>query len=239
MLRRLVKRVLPQPLVRRYERELRKETHINRALASFSGETRYIEIGVRDGACIREITASQKYAIDPFPVGAEKIASDGTELYQVTSDIFFSEVTKSTFRGRSVHVALVDGLHEFEQTLRDILNLERLMVPAGVIFVHDCNPPTRRHAEDVNGPWNGDVWKVAEYIRRCRKDLTFFTLDCDWGLGVVTSVSPSPPTPDDRAIRETSRLDFSYLDANRSNVLNLKSPLYSRFFFRKHRSPTL
>jgi len=234
MLRQYVKGILPPSVLRRYEHELRKETHINRALRQFAGETRYIEIGVRDGSCIREITAKRKYAVDPASIDPEKIASDGTEVFEVTSDQFFAEFADTVLPKNSVHVALADGLHEFEQTLRDILNLERMMPSDGVIFVHDCNPPTRRHAEDMNGPWNGDVWKVAEYFRRYRKDLSFFTLDCDWGLGVVSNLSSVPREPDTAGILEISMLDFSYLDANRDAVLNLKSPLYSQLFFRKH-----
>lgn len=235
MLKQHVKGILPGAVIRRYERELRKETHINRALRQFGKETRYIEIGVRDGSCIREIIAERKYAVDPAPVAPDKIAADGTEIFEVTSDEFFSDFANTVLPEKSVQVALADGLHEFEQTLRDILNLERVMPSAGVIFVHDCNPPTRRHAEDMNGPWNGDVWKVAEYIRRYRKDLNFFTLDCDWGLGVVSNLSSAPGEPGADRIAEISRLDFSYLDANRNTVLNLKSPLYSQLFFRKRR----
>lgn len=104
----------------------------------------------------------------------------------------------------------------------------------GVVFIHDCNPPTRKHAgvrDDAR--WTGDVWKVAYYIREYRPDLSFFTLNCDWGLGVLTGFqSPyaGPPSPE---ILETCKsLDYEVLAQNRKHILRLRSPLYSRIFFR-------
>ncbi|WP_354694225.1 class I SAM-dependent methyltransferase [Elongatibacter sediminis] len=72
---------------------------------------------------------------------------------------------------------MVDGLHEFNQALRDVLHLEPHMARDGVIFVHDCNLSTRRHEQDMKGPWNGDVWKVYYFLSCFCANLQFFTLD--------------------------------------------------------------
>jgi hypothetical protein len=107
------------------------------------------------------------------------------------------------------------------------------MSARGVIFIHDCNPPTRKLAEARDGgPWNGDVWKVAFYLRTYRRDLDFFTLDCDWGLGVLTGFQPDrptcPPAPD--VMKACKELDYKILEAGRSSVLHLRPRWYSRFF---------
>jgi hypothetical protein len=236
--RKTLKRLLPSALSRRAELESFKETHINRALRGFRGETTYVEIGVRDAACITQIAATTKYAIDPAPIDPTGSRWNGVELFSVTSDDFFRNNAITELGPRPVHVALADGLHEFRQTLRDILNLERFMSTSGVVFVHDCNPPTRRHAEDMNGPWNGDVWKVAYYLRTYRPDLGFFTLDCDWGVGVVTGFAKRPPAPRAQDVERVAALDYDFLDSDRRSILDLKSKLVSAPFFAWRRMAT-
>lgn len=222
----LLKSILPPFVMRAYERQLFKETHINRALRSFREETEYVEIGVRDGACIRQIGATRKYAVDPAPVDRQAIESDGTRMFELTSDRFFEEEAPDLFTERRVHVALVDGLHEFRQALRDVLNLERYMAGGGVVFIHDCNPLTRRHTESLDGPWNGDVWKVAYFLNRHRPDLDFHTLDCDWGLGVLSGFTPGEAPPlDADLVDEIAALDYDVLAQNRSEILDLRSPI--------------
>jgi len=231
-----IKGFLPKTLMTAYEAECRKETHINRALRLFGEKTTYVEIGVRDGLCIHQINAHRKAAIDPAPVRPEFIKSDGTELFPIPSDEFFASHSENWLQEDRINVALVDGLHEFEQALRDVLHLEPLMAENGIIFVHDCNPITRRHEQDRNFTWNGDVWKVPYYLRKYRPELNYFTLDCDWGLGVISRVSSLAPDPDPDRIREVKGLDYSVLDDQRKAILRLRNPLYSRFFFSRVRS---
>lgn len=232
MIPRLLKHFVPRSVLRAYEHELAKETHINRALAAFGGPATYVEIGVRDGGCIRRIRASRKIAIDPAPIGPQEISSDGTEIHAVTSDDFFAGAAPAELPPESVHVALVDGLHEFRQALRDVLNLEPYMARGGWIFIHDCNPLTQRHAEDPNGPWNGDVWKVPYFLRRFRPDLECHTLDCDWGLGIVTGFSGQSVAPRPEDVEMTAALGYAVLDAGRKQILGLRSPLSAFPYFR-------
>jgi len=226
-----IKRILPRAVMQAYEAECRKETHINRALRLFGADTPYIEIGVRDGVCVHQINSPRKAAVDPAPVDPGFIESDGTVLFQTTSDDFFEAGAATWLDGRRVNVAFVDGLHEFRQALRDVLHLESVMARKGVIFVHDCNPITRRHEQDMDFTWNGDVWKVPYYLSQYRPDLQYFTLDCDWGLGVLTNFSSQPPKPDDAGIDLIKNLDYAVLEENRQAILKLRNPLYSRFYF--------
>ena len=189
----VVRSVLPRGIVAALQANGCKETHINRALSFCRGST-YVEIGVREGDCFRQIAAARKVGVDPSPLPTGYVLASGESFHQMTSDEFFASDADQALADRSIDVALVDGMHEYVQTLRDVMNLERLMSPRGTVFIHDCNPKTRARAEDSRNPeslWNGDVWKVAYYLRTHRPDLRFFTLDCDFGLGVLTGFGGS------------------------------------------------
>lgn len=210
-----------------------KQYYINTAIRALRGRT-YLEIGVRNGDCLRQIQCALKVGVDPFrsPVFNELRADE--QFYQVESDTFFEAGDADrVFADRKVDVALADGLHEFHQTLRDVLNIERYIRPDGVIFIHDCNPPTRRRTEVRDGgEWNGDVWKVAYYLRHYRPDLEFFTIDCDEGVGVVTGFGkrPAGEQADAGNIAMCKQLDYSVLENNRQGVLNLKTIQDARRF---------
>lgn len=232
MLKRILKNILPLGVVKSVQSEFRKETHINRALSSLNGGT-YVEIGVAEGNCFRQVAASRKIAVDPAPKGFGHSLTPGESLFEMTSDEFFSACAERILALREVDVAFVDGLHEFPQALRDILNLEKFMSRKGIIFIHDCNPPTRQNVEKHTEYWTGDVWKCAYYITTYRPDLRFFTLNCDWGLGVLTGFGSSPTfeRPSPETVNTCTLLDYSFLEHNRKRILRLRPFWYSRFFF--------
>jgi len=208
------------------------ETHINRAIARL-GATTYLEIGVRAGACLHRVSAARKVGVDPCRQGfRERSASD---VYcEMPSDEFFESRAPELFASSPIEVAFVDGLHEFRQALRDVMNVERFLSPRGVVFLHDCNPASRRRAEVRDGGvWNGDVWKAAVYIRRERPDLRLFTLDCSEGLGVITGfgLRSEAVGASEAELDAYKALDYGLLEREREKILDLKSPLYSLWFF--------
>jgi SAM-dependent methyltransferase len=218
-------------LFRSLRAELHKESHINRALRALDGQT-YVEIGVANGTCFRQIQAPRKIGVDP---GAPSFGHDlaaGESFFRVTSDDFFVRHAPALPGTDGVDVALVDGYHEFTQALRDVLNLERYMKPGGVIFIHDCNPPTRQHVEVREGDcWTGDVWKVVHYLREQRRDLDCCTLDLDWGVGVVTGFRRGhvPPPPAAADLERYRLLDYDVLRRNRRRILGLRPFWLARF----------
>ena len=88
----------------------------------------------------------------------------------------------------------------------------------------------------MNYTWNGDVWKVPYYLASNRPDLKFFTLNCDWGLGGVTGFSPDPPQANEDVISKVKDLDYAVLDKNREEILKLRNPLYSWYYFSRRGS---
>lgn len=227
---------LTRPTRRRLHSSRFKETYINQALKLIEGET-YVEIGVRNGESFRAVHASRKIGVDPtITSGMSKLRS-GEELYVQTSDDFFNETASTVLETNSIDVALIDGLHVYQQALRDLLNLERYMNPAGVVVMDDLNPrsselATPRPMEGV--PWNGDVWKVAAFLRSERPDLTLITLDADQGVGLVTGFNSNAGTPSAQTIQRYEDLDYSYLEENRRQLLGLRAPESLNTLFRGH-----
>lgn len=209
--------------------EQRKEYYINHALKLLAG-TSYLEIGVRDGSCFRSIRAPLRIGVDPFRSPEMQTLQGGEEFYQLESDQFFAQHARRVLREHSVQVALVDGLHEFHQALRDIFNLMPYMDRKGVIFVHDCNPLTRRDAEVRDGGvWNGDVWKVGYLFSQTLKDESFFTIDRDMGVGVIGARRWADQSlPAAEVIAQVESLDYQVLEDGRADILRLKRPADAR-----------
>ncbi len=206
----------------------------------------YLEIGVSNGHIFFRVKSNFKLAIDPcFQFRMPRIITKTlinpwniyNKYFRVTSDDFFLNHAESVIAGRRIHLAFVDGMHEYEYALNDIENCLRYLDDGGVILVHDCNPLTRSAARSYkefavdnkeNELWNGDVWRAILQLR-CRKDLNVFVLDCDHGLGVITKGKPENTL--DYSKEEITRLGYDDFDANRVSWLNLKQPAYFYDFF--------
>lgn len=167
----------------------------------------YLEIGVADGKNLSLVIASRKVGVDPSP------ASPAT--YQLTSDAFFLQ-NKETF-----DLIFIDGLHLYEQVLKDVENALQCLNPGGLIVMHDCMPETieQQSRTPVPGAWNGDVWKAAAYIRMHLKDVDFCVLDMDWGCGILTPNSQQTLFPE----FPISKMDWEYYVKNKRQLLNVKS----------------
>lgn len=97
-----------------------------------------------------------------------------------------------------------------------------------MIVVHDCSPTSEVTASPIKGPtpkiWNGNVWKTTAHLRLTRSDLNVFTLDCVFGLGVVTDAAAQSMLR--CSLREINSLTYEDLDADRERILNLKPATY-------------
>ena len=72
-----------------------------------------------------------------------------------------------------MQLGFIDGLHLFEQVLRDFINLERYSTPDTVLILHDCLPLNEVTAarERTTDFYAGDVWKATLALRRHRPEL--------------------------------------------------------------------
>nr|WP_255497367.1 MULTISPECIES: class I SAM-dependent methyltransferase [unclassified Mycolicibacterium] len=204
----------------------------------------YLEIGVSRGQAFQRISADVKFAVDPAFRLTERTREAANakgrvvEYFETTSDAFF-ENEKALLEQHPVDVALIDGLHTYEQVVRDVENTVRHLKDDGVIFLHDCNPPFElagRRAESwdefmaqQSGPlkigiWNGDVWKAIVELRSTRPDLLVGVLKCDQGVGFVRKGSPESTLP--YSPEQVEALTYADLKADRTRLLNLKPPRY-------------
>ena len=132
----------------------------------------------------------------------------------------------------------IDGLHTYDQSLRDVINALGDLNENGIIVIHDCNPPhqaaaypaiSNKNAVDLKiggwpGEWCGDVWKTICYLRSFRRDLRVFVLDCDYGLGIV--MKGDPETYLNLSEEVLNEMTYEDLSSERRNLLNLKDESY-------------
>jgi hypothetical protein len=223
-------------------------------LTSTGGET-YLEIGVASGSSFIPIKARQKWGVDPGYTLTRRRRSKYAafrflgitieRLFRVTSDDFFLE-NEALVASRGIDVCLVDGLHTYEQSLKDVLNALKYLTPKGVILVHDCNPSTELMARpasaieelihlgipDWDGAWSGDVWKTIVHLRALRNDVDAFVLDCDTGIGIVTRRCRKVALPYSEV--DINAMDYSYLSNNRQALLGLQPREYFKEFLHSH-----
>ncbi|MEO0494554.1 MAG: class I SAM-dependent methyltransferase [Actinomycetota bacterium] len=151
----------------------------------------YVEIGVHEGHSLAFVQPGTRIVgVDPEPKVAEAPA-DSTIVAQ-TSDDFFSDPI--ALQGEPIDLGFADGLHWWEQTLRDVAHLERHSSSDSVILIHDCNPIDEVTAarERTTAVWSGDVWKTVVALRRFRPDLNVVVADVEpTGLAIVTGLDPS------------------------------------------------
>ena len=176
----------------------------------------YLEIGVNDGLCIRQIIAEHKDGVDPYP-GSEIGGAIVPEInYPISSDEFFDLI-----RGHDIKydMIFIDGLHHSDQVDTDIKNSLNHITDTGFIILHDCNPLDyhMQLVPRVTGLWNGDVWKSIVKLRCTDPNLEISVVDTDWGVGVVRKGQQELYTD---AALETC-LTWEYFDLNRNNLINL------------------
>ena len=176
----------------------------------------YLEIGVNDGLCIRQIEAEHKDGVDPYP-GSEVGGAIVPEInYPITSDSFFE-----LLKGHDIKydMIFIDGLHHSEQVDKDIQNALNHITDDGFIILHDCNPLDyyMQLVPRETGLWNGDVWKSVAKLRCTDPSLEIYVVDTDWGVGVVRKGHQDLYT---KASLGTC-LTWPYFDDNRKELINL------------------
>ena len=204
----------------------------------------YLEIGVSAGNTFLRIKARQKIAVDPkLKMSRTKRlrhlltnpCNHANRYFEMTSDEFF-RAQAAWLHENGLDIAFVDGLHTYEQALRDVESCLRYLSPRGVIVMHDCDPPSeaaawpaesradaqRQNLPGANDEWCGDTYKALVHLRSTRDDLEAFVIDCDYGLGVVTRGKPEAML--DFTREQIMDMPYATLVSDREHILNLKSP---------------
>ena len=191
-----------------------------------NGYVNYLEIGVNDAMCIRQIIAEHKDGVDPYP-GSEVGGGYFPEInYPISSDNFFELI-----KGHDIKydIIFIDGLHESDQVDKDLQNALNHLQPNGTIVMHDCNPPEYeiQLVPRQTGIWNGDVWKSIVKLRCTEPNLEINVVDTDWGVGIVRFGQQE--TYNKTTLDQC--LNYHYFDNNREELLNIISveEFYNKF----------
>ncbi len=203
----------------------------------------YLEIGVAKGVNFIDIIAPIKIAVDPnfrLPENYQKRVNE--RFFETESDKFFEEY-KDILGDKKLDVVFIDGLHTYEQSLKDVLNSLKHLNKNGVIIMHDCNPQTAAAAHKnkqeavrlklpgwQSAAWNGDVYKTIINLRSFRKDLNIFTLDCDHGLGIITKgEAENMLNYNEDSI---NNIGYDKFKKERKKLINLKKIIDYKYFYK-------
>ena len=159
------------------------------------------------------INSLNKDGVDP---GLEAGLGIGVN-FNMTSDEFFDKHCNKKY-----DLIFIDGLHHSDQVDRDLINALNNTVDNGVIVLHDCNPPTIEHTliPRIQPEWNGDVYKSILKFRDNYKIHKIFTVDTDWGVGVIIKNNKS--VLDSKFVDFKKGMeDWEYFNDNRNTLLNL------------------
>ena len=130
----------------------------------------YLEIGCDNDELFSKINIEKKIGVDPIKGGNVKLTSD---------EFFYSN--KETF-----DCVFIDGLHEYKQVKKDIVNSLKFLNNNGIVLVHDCLPDSvsKQAVPRYRMSWNGDVWKAIVDLRR-NPNIEIFTCLVDQGIAII------------------------------------------------------
>ena len=130
----------------------------------------YLEVGCDKDENFSKINVEKKIGVDPLKGGT----------LRMTSDNFFKN------NNEKLDLIFLDGLHTYEQTIKDIDNSLKFLNDHGVVIIHDCLPKKiwNQIVPRVYGHWNGDVWKAIVHSRTYSYADTY-TCIADHGLGII------------------------------------------------------
>lgn len=150
----------------------------------------YFEVGVYQARSLR-LAQCPAIAVDPsYCQTARQLPN--VSFYQRTSDNFFEFDAPEAFPSKP-DLIFIDGLHIFENVLRDFMNAEKIAHSSSVIVVDDISP---NHVNQANRKrctrvWTGDVWKLYAILKKYRPDLSIVLLNTSpTGLLVVSNLNP-------------------------------------------------
>ena len=151
-------------------KNLPDRTLILKEIIKYKNYNSYLEIGCDQDENFSQISIKNKIGVDP--------KSGGT--HRMTSDTFFLNNTQT------YDLIYIDGLHTYEQTIKDIKNSLKYLNQNGTIVLHDCLPKKiwNHIVPRMYGHWNGDVWKAIVEARTW-KNINTFTIIADHGLGII------------------------------------------------------
>jgi hypothetical protein len=210
----------------------KREERLN-TLAKINSATKYLEIGIADGANFRKIDVPFKVAVDPkYLFDTEQYSDENTKYLEMTSDEFFS---KFALNYEKFDLIYLDGLHTFEQTFRDFCASLRHSHERTIWLIDDTCPvsfasaiPNLRRSRklceltgDNRKAWMGDIYKVIFAIHDFFPQFSYATFP-DRGQTVIWNETRKDFTCVWNSLEKISRLDYSDFVEFKKNLMNIK-----------------
>lgn len=135
-------------------------------------------------------------------------------------------------------IIFVDPFHTYANSSIDLSGAFALLRPGGIMVVHDCNPEEAAitSPEFTPGTWCGVTYMAFIDFTLCREGLSYYTVDTDFGCGVVYKHQQQIHTASHRpngararlalawdAARHDDATRFHFFAQHRRDLLNLKS----------------
>ena len=171
---------------------------INKIIIDFQLKS-YLEIGCDQDEVFSKVVIENKVGVDPVSGGNIRLTSD--EFFKRNTDFF--------------DLIFIDGLHEYSQVKKDIVNSLKVLNPKGIILIHDCMPLSYLDQAIPRGQrkWNGDVWKSIVELRT-RNDV-FTCVGCfDQGIGMILN------RKNDQILELSEDYNFQFKDLSYENYYN-------------------
>jgi len=162
----------------------------------------YLEIGVAGGHSLA-VSRCASVGVDPgFAVDQEVLAP--VSLWRCTSDEYFrslGEGSRTPFGELPIDLTYIDGMHLFENAMRDFIGAERYSSPSSVIAFDDVLPRNINEAarNPAMFPWTGDVFRIRFALKKHRPDLKQVLVDTEpTGTLLVARLDPASSVLCDR-----------------------------------------
>jgi Methyltransferase domain len=113
---------------------------------------------------------------------------DGLPIdYRIADLDIGKTITHLKLSGNRIDICLVDALHTYDFTNRDLTCAYELLADGGVLVVHDCSPMTEEQASPIFSPyaWCGESYRSYLDFVLSRDDLDYCTVDVDYGCGII------------------------------------------------------
>lgn len=210
-----------------------KKYDLINVLARKHGYTRYLEISTpRTGMRFAEVDEAILTTKHRIFYHAPGNISDGLEVTHRTPEKVSYRVVAALLddssAAASYDIVFVDSYHSYEASMSDMLGALCLLRPGGVMIVHDCSPARWLLKRPLigKGYWCGASYQAFIDLTLPRRDLHSYTVNCDFGCGVVLK-SPTSSTERDllqfnwyvASLARDTR--FDYFDRHRQALLNL------------------
>ena|ERR1700722_10195988 len=157
------------------------------ALATGLSAQHYLEIGVDAGQTLCDVCIAERTAVDPhfrFDIGP--FVNARTHFHEEPSDAYFADLKEDSV----FDILFIDGLHVFEQVVRDFSNAVAHSHRSSVIVLDDTQPNDiysaipnveeafkfRALAGLSDRSWHGDVFKAVFYIHDFWPALNYRTI---------------------------------------------------------------